>query len=451
MEPTSPVLIRLLLTKLARLPDLDFPPIVCLAYEHSDKDQDQQIMATTKITTVTDSPFLSDYLAHIRHLDLDCMSSGDNRASHNIKISPSLRAYIQGSEYKKMCALDQTLEALLDNEGCHNVLVWCLWPVLRREVTWIIARPILEQLRSLAIPVSDITRYFGAIDRLGHLEHVRFLLDELFDYGDEYEADMSDEFVVTTQRRKAESMAAICEFVKEHTRLFKGQLKEVTCTNGLESNFLEQRCSEETLVEIAHLLPTLPRPLYLDRRNWVRFIVKHQKVDLGAVKKVVFPEEQNSWWLRTISKEREFLQRCRSLQKIKMFALGQGSFRWAVQEKRDLDRLRAADTASSASTTCLVLQQEQEQEHRLVPVRSVTIWEDTTMLVDEIDDIAIGFSCTLQRFSINASIHNEPFSIVASSHFVRVLLISASPTLCHNTAVRISTLVGLAIMRIWTL
>ncbi|KAK3804866.1 MAG: hypothetical protein J3R72DRAFT_499965 [Linnemannia gamsii] len=163
-------------------------------------------------------------------------------------------------------------------------------------------------------------------------------------------------------------MTAICEFIREHTSLFKGQLRTITCNNGLDSNFQEQECSEETLVEIARLLPTLQRPL--------------------------------------------------SLQKVKMMSLGPGTFRWAVQEKRDLERRDGTDTAADA-TNSNNLRRQQEQEHGLVPVRSVTISQHNTNYADEINDIAIGFNRTLQRLSIDASCTIDQSSLRRSIHIGR--------------------------------
>ncbi|KAG0320299.1 hypothetical protein BGZ97_000304 [Linnemannia gamsii] len=188
--------------------------------------------------------------------------------------------YILGDEYGKLIDFDQFLDAWMDNYLSRDIRIWCLWTILRREVTWAIAGPILEQLRSLVIPVSDIRRYHGSIDRFRNLEEVRFSLDEPLDYEEEYSMDLTAEFVKTTQQRKAESLAAIVMFVKDHVRLFPARLQFVTCTNGALYNFEPQECPKETLVEISQLLPTLPRPLYLDEHNWSRFIVAPLRIDL---------------------------------------------------------------------------------------------------------------------------------------------------------------------------
>ncbi|KAK3804865.1 MAG: hypothetical protein J3R72DRAFT_499964 [Linnemannia gamsii] len=185
-KATSPALARMLLIKVARLMNLGLPTVVCLAYRLTEKNQDQQTTMTAATAPVTTSIFSFDYLAHIRHLDVEWTIASYPDTPY-IKITPDLNTYMRGEEYGKMCGVDRIMEAFLDDHGHDAIRKWSLWPILRREVTWAIARPILEQLRSLVIPVADIRRYLGVIDRLGNLEQVQFLLDEVFDYGKEYE------------------------------------------------------------------------------------------------------------------------------------------------------------------------------------------------------------------------------------------------------------------------
>lgn len=419
MSLTRLLLQILLATKGGGARDWELSTVVRVAYGLGDTTQEPRSTTATTNDTNSTTAFSLDYLAHLRHLDLEWTAAGDHFTRPNIKIQGDLDMYILGDEYGKLIDFDQFLDAWMDNYLSRDIRIWCLWTILRREVTWAIAGPILEQLRSLVIPVSDIRRYHGSIDRFRNLEEVRFSLDEPLDYGEEYSMDLTAEFVKTTQQRKAESLAAIVMFVKDHVRLFPARLQFVTCTNGALYNFEPQECPKETLVEISQLLPTLPRPLYLDEHNWSRFIVAPLRIDLGAVERVVFPEDTHTWWYRTVCENREFLRRCRSLRKLKMVTLGPGTFRWAVQEKQDMDRFdnRAApDVASttllSSSTNEHLPQKKDDKQrvgHGLMPIRSITISEDSLPFADEINDIAIGFSQTLERLSIQASTQTEPF------------------------------------------
>lgn len=376
------------------------------------------ITTNAATTTCNTTAFSLDYMAQLRHLDVEWTATGNYHTAPKIKPTADLFNFMEGDVYEHMMAFDRLLEAWAYGNGIGSVRVWCLWPILRREVTWAIAGPILEQLQSLVIPVSDIGKYRGAIGRLLNLEQVRFSLDEPFDYGEEYNSDLTPEFVAITQRRKADAMAAMVAFVKEHTQLFPNRLLFVTCTNGVVFNFEEQECPEETLFEIARLLPPLPPPFYLNEHNWIRFTIAPLRIDLGAVESVVFPMEPQSWWYRMVRENREFLRRCRRLRTLEMVTLGRGSFRWAVQERQDLDRLGrnvALDTttaAVAAITNNNSLAQQQESQRQvariLIPIQSVTISEHTTLFADEINDIAIGFSQTLECFTIKASNNTGP-------------------------------------------
>lgn len=102
---------------------------------------------------------------------------------------------------------------------------------LQKEITWAICCPILEQIRTLTIPFSDIALYHKSIHRLQSLQEVVFLLDELlartntnivrqkailFGYG----WDVFD-------HRKA--FEPIGQFVQDHVALHKNVLRKVKC------------------------------------------------------------------------------------------------------------------------------------------------------------------------------------------------------------------------------
>ncbi|KAF9129048.1 hypothetical protein BGW39_004525 [Mortierella sp. 14UC] len=68
-------------------------------------------------------------------------------------------------------------------------LLWSSYQVVVfRETIWALAIPVLEQLETLSILLSDIRRYFKVIDRLSKLEQIDFVMDEV--YEDSTEADM---------------------------------------------------------------------------------------------------------------------------------------------------------------------------------------------------------------------------------------------------------------------
>ncbi|KAF9144549.1 hypothetical protein BG015_000070 [Linnemannia schmuckeri] len=86
--------------------------------------------------------------------------------------------------------------------------------------TWANAVHILKQLQTLVVLVSLIHRYHHAIKRLGALEHVRFSLDEIYDYdqliGDKTHTKTTRE----VHERKEKAMQALTMFVQDYVRLF---------------------------------------------------------------------------------------------------------------------------------------------------------------------------------------------------------------------------------------
>ncbi|KAG0040544.1 hypothetical protein BGZ83_002500 [Gryganskiella cystojenkinii] len=50
---------------------------------------------------------------------------------------------------------------------------------LRRDLTWTLCSPVLEQIGSLIIPLSDIDRYLDSIERFKSLKSVKFIVDEV--------------------------------------------------------------------------------------------------------------------------------------------------------------------------------------------------------------------------------------------------------------------------------
>lgn len=51
--------------------------------------------------------------------------------------------------------------------------------VLRREISWTIVEPNLEQLYSLVIPFTTMDRYIDVVDRLVNLIYIRSFLDKI--------------------------------------------------------------------------------------------------------------------------------------------------------------------------------------------------------------------------------------------------------------------------------
>ncbi|KAG0210524.1 hypothetical protein BGX33_004841 [Mortierella sp. NVP41] len=136
-------------------------------------------------------------------------------------------AFIEGEEFVRMCPVGRMHPACLRYFVNETYVLQCFYKIiLYRETIWTLAAPVLDQLESLTIPLSDTHRYHGVIDSLGRLGPIQFILDELFDNGIELNEGQVDE---PTQLRKAEAMRAMVQFVEDHARRFQGRLKTVDC------------------------------------------------------------------------------------------------------------------------------------------------------------------------------------------------------------------------------
>lgn len=109
-------------------------------------------------------------------------------------------------------------------------------------------------------------------------------------------------------------------------------------------------------------------------------------------------------WYEVFCEHRKVLfRRCRSRKYLQMEPIGEGAFKWAVQEKR----IKDGPTASAALLTKEEMEHEDKEESLalfrefgLVPLTSVNIKEDDVPITDEVDNIAYAFSETLQYLTV---------------------------------------------------
>ncbi|KAG0196472.1 hypothetical protein BGX33_001602 [Mortierella sp. NVP41] len=232
---------------------------------------------------------------------------------------------------------------------------------------------------------------------------IRFSLDKIFDYNsvDFDYGDVPAGFIDKVRRRKEEAMRAMVKFVQEHARLFKRRLKTADCFDPYEKPIPRQNCPVEIQLQVARVLPPLYQPTTLENFNWIQLLPRPKSTDLGHVKEIVTRKIPGAWVDMVIS-HRQFLQRCRALKRINMESLGQGSFKWAVQEKAHMVSLgKDSNLNNSCSGSGLLYNDGSRLAHLgygLVPLAEVEIRERRTPFTDEIDDIAFAFSSTLTSF-----------------------------------------------------
>jgi hypothetical protein len=298
---------------------------------------------------------------------------------------------MQGDEFAQICESAHLLPAYTQKIRTKEGLMQMHYEAhLYREACWALASPILGQLQSLTFPVSDLGRYSRAVDRLGNLERLHFLLDKMVDYDWDHFSDVTTEVRDETKKRKDDLYQTVVQFVDDHTRLFPGRLKTVTFSDSGLWPAVEQSCPEITEREITRLLPPLHNPTHLNQDSLPHLAAHLDSTNLSYVREILDLQGPGAWF-RTLRNKRQFLQRCRSLQNLFTVPLGEGAFSWAVQEKRDFESGQGAYL-----------------EDGLVPLKNVYLREsEDEQLTDELNDIAIAFSETLG--SINLAMSPEPW------------------------------------------
>lgn len=150
-------------------------------------------------------------------------------------------------------------------------------------------------------------------------------------------------------------------------------------------------------------IPPTPKLKSLSRSEWL-LVKAHpdtvdfcwiESIDLSWFEKPVCEGLSNDW----------VLPQCRRLKFLSTPPLGSDTFKWAVQEKRDLESVVSCSTTSIADTS----QQEGRPayiEHGLVPLERIWIKENLIVYPlcdEEVNDIAIAFSQTLSSLQIEGN------------------------------------------------
>ncbi|KAF9102741.1 hypothetical protein BGX29_004220 [Mortierella sp. GBA35] len=307
-----------------------------------------------------------DYTPHIHHLNLERKTLGPEVFAYYQDPLPEVLESVKGDEeFQRACHTDRLLPSYVGSFGDEKSYLYCqLRVMVNREAHWAIANPILEQLQSLTIPLSDIKRYLGAVDRFESLERLRFCLNEVFDYQPQEADSASTEFKMTMKKHKDETMRSVVRFVQEHARIFKSRLKSITCPNGHFWPRIQQTCPEEVQFEFLRVLPALYRPTHLNESNWLQFVAHSLSTDLGRVEEIV------------------------------------------VEEKKSMEDL-GIDIYNVPKQHISLLQEDSRPafyQHSPIPLQKAVIYEcKTTPLTDEIDDIAYSFRQSLWTLCVYGS------------------------------------------------
>ncbi|KAG0348163.1 hypothetical protein BG005_011719 [Podila minutissima] len=337
-----------------------------------------------------------DYLSYVRHFTSQD-DQGTSVLAHfprDLESEPQLRSYVEMHQLAKMYA-ENTVDF---NHGQDHgrfmeddpITLEYLALDIHREATWALCSPILEQLQSIVMPLSDIGRYANAMPRLSSLATVAFKLDSFVDLGRGARLDAEEvKKLGPLQVKRTQDLEAAVEFVRAHTAMFPGTLKQVHCPKVyVQSNV--QKCPVVVLDRMLALLPTLIDPVELVSSNWKQFAAKVEHTNLAQVKTI---EVRGDFAIETYDqfKSKPFLHRCLSLRKYKMMSLGPDSFKWAVQRDPANDQDQGQDQRDK----------QVRPANNLPPLEDVDIVRGKEPFGSELDDIGMGFGATLKTFKIH--------------------------------------------------
>ncbi|KAF9130236.1 hypothetical protein BGX30_013593 [Mortierella sp. GBA39] len=250
-----------------------------------------------------------NYLGHLRCLDFPMDMFTNSILRKRDQLSEDEVAYLEGDEFWSQCLVgnnsmtpgtdSSSMNPDDDNNSMNpsdlkerlnrrrKELAWYFWEAgLYRDTLWTLSAPVLDQLEELSFPLSDIYRWTGVVGRLGRLETLRFVLDEIPPDKSSTDLVIDDE---ATRLYKNEAMQALVHFVSEHTRIFKGRLQTVnTYPQQHWSRYFDQPWYPDFWMQIYRLLPPMNRPTFLSRENFMRLLAHPEMTDLGCVKEVLY-------------------------------------------------------------------------------------------------------------------------------------------------------------------
>ncbi|KAK3821514.1 MAG: hypothetical protein J3Q66DRAFT_333494 [Benniella sp.] len=282
---------------------------------------------------------------------------------------------------------------------------------LRRQFTWILCQAQPERITALSVPLSDIARYIGHIDRFKSLSKVIFIIDKTVHIPREL---AKTPYIKEEDREKRErelsavrdqAIKDMAEFVDRHVATHPGVLQQALCPCPDTHGFSD--IETDLIGNIQLNIPNAPSPPVfhaIDDNNWCEFASQHSKANFQHVESIRlskttgltrgdailkdpyrrYGDQQQTCTVHTDHYVPDgFLKSCRALQDLEIETLGRDMFQWAVHERESYQG-----------------QSSQPKPKALVPLRSVKItYGEPTSSVQELDDIAFGFSTSLERMA----------------------------------------------------
>ncbi|KAF9911486.1 hypothetical protein EC991_003288 [Linnemannia zychae] len=372
-----------------------------------------------------------NYLSYLRHVYPTAVNHALFNNWKSLKENTRLVNYVKDHDLERKF---RAQELSLENNPYENPLAFItryLAVPSRVQLTWALCFPILEQIQSLTIPLSDLERFQQEIHRLQSLQRINFKMDQKLDFSPFVTGQLRQDnpaLLAKHRELKADLMEDMVEFVRDHTQRFPHVLLEADCPQENTWAGAHQIAPRAYIERLNSYLPSLICPTALDITNWSQFVAKIDMTDLKMVQTVVPPRGEPIQWLETLRRqcfvdsEKSFLQRCRKLKTVDMISIGPNCFAWAPKEKRKRQeyyarlRTKSLEASTFAGSAPMSFSGSSRQTSLLSepapistsllpppppqPLEEVILrcyWEG---LGTELDDVAISFPDTLTKIVI---------------------------------------------------
>ncbi|KAG0048173.1 hypothetical protein BGZ83_006830 [Gryganskiella cystojenkinii] len=435
-----PHLVKVIQTLLYQRPRTDvhgFLAVACDLYPHQDPNPappEKQEKAATILTTTTANPkdLANDavprtskinYLSFIRHFNFEQVvyvpqytETGESAFDPEETYPKRTWEYVFSNNKEDKPAneigegfSDKSLmfppTIMIDKEPHTTLRYTAFASTLRRDLTWVLCSPVLEQIQSINIPLSDIDLYYTNVGRFQSLTSVTFIQDEMMDppaEGLDSDVMAKEEnqkaFDICKKERFRKLRGMVC-FVTKHGELFPNKLQLAECPSDCSwTRWLH--CPGEFLSRFASDLPPIQSPRAIDVLNYIRISYKIEFTDLSQVTRIQLLRSHFVACLRI--GDPGFPSRCRSLKSLDICDMGRGAFRWAVREKKAWDRFHAGVAASGADEEGITesVLMSPRPPLPLVPLETVNM-AFKSVLGNELNDITYAFSESLKVLRVS--------------------------------------------------
>ncbi|KAF9136050.1 hypothetical protein BGW39_008013 [Mortierella sp. 14UC] len=346
-----------------------------------DNEQEHQLTTVKKSSGILYASFITT----INFEDHVHPSQGifhNKHISSNVHFNEYLRQSGRTVRYLIEEAPNQAANATQD-----SILAFAAARDLRKDLTRALCgNP--GRLRTLVIPISDVTHYLAQVDRLKVLTYVKFLMDRCLTpwaHRSKVLTEAEQQVVELQQTERIERLEEMVLFVQEHRRLYPNML---SMARHIPFNSNEVNCPMSYQLRILRSLPVLSCPRSLDHANWPRFVANFQDTNLLSVKTIQLPHNAITWRVtgRFVA-EGPFIHRCRGLESMNMGLLAEDAFQWAVDERKQY----RIDVAAGRTP-----------QRPLVPLSIFTTRYGRPTTGRQLNDVLFSFNETLTSITISA-------------------------------------------------